>query len=543
MKKKCFLILFFVNLIMNAQSINWEWAKSFGSNNLDKSNSLAVDSNSNTYTIGRFYGSSITFEGSQSINNNGQSDVFLTKHDASGNLVWAKVIGGLSNDYGFGVTTDQNDNVLVTGCYLSQTLTIGSTTLAGTNNTRTFVAKYNSSGDLIWAKKFNDFSQGNSITTDSNGNVFVIGNFSGTNVAFENIVLTSNGSTDIFIAKLDSNGNMIFCKSFGGSGEESGNFIKVNSLGNIFVTGSFSSASVSFDSVTVNKFGSGQLGDFFLTKLDSSGTTLWAKGAGGYGNNWDIGYGITTDDSDNAYVISEFCSAAINVGGYQLSNSFAGNNNTFIAKYTSNGTVSWVKNLALSQNGGFCITSDNDGNIYVASNFGGQINLDSATINFNGGYDIFIVKYNNLGSFQWATSVGGPTWDYAYGIDLNSSNDLFITGSVVDDNTAFGNTILNNSLTKHMYVAKLTQSNLSNEPFLLNNLGIQLVPNPAHNEINIKGINSKSLIKIHNEQGKIVVDQEAITDLRLDIKNLQKGIYFISIQSEKNIEIRKLIIE
>ncbi|HBE35201.1 MAG TPA: hypothetical protein DD990_28875, partial [Cyanobacteria bacterium UBA11368] len=103
-----------------------------------------------------------------------------------------------------------------------------------------FVAKRGSDGSVAWAKNLggSSFEVGSSIATDSSGNTYTIGRFSGT-ATFGSTTLTSNGSEDIFVAKLGSDGSVAWAKSFGGSGGDFGNSIATDSSGNLYTTGDF----------------------------------------------------------------------------------------------------------------------------------------------------------------------------------------------------------------------------------------------------------------------------------------------------------------
>ncbi|AWI25434.1 T9SS type A sorting domain-containing protein [Flavobacterium pallidum] len=539
MNKRIFFLLLFVNAI-NAQSIHWEWAKNFGSSYLDNAASLALDSDNSVYVTGNYFGPSMNIGTVTLTTTGGNSDFFIAKYDAGGNVIWARSAGGTENEYGVSVAVDADDNIYATGWSHSDSMTFGSITISGS----TFVVKYDPSGNVIWAKGFGgNESHSTAVRTDILGNVFILGNFSGTDIAFGTATLS--GYEDIYLMKFDTNGNTLLAKAFGSAALENGQSLEVNSLGNIFITGYFCSPTVSIDSVTIsNTIGNNGYGDAFLLKLDPSGNALWGKAVGGGSPFWERGFGITSDDNDNAYAIVEYCSPTVNVDGTILNNiSNFGNHNTFIVKYDTNGALNWIKDFGLSQNHGFGITVDHDGNVYAASNFGGTINLEGAAIDFAGGYDIFITKYNSQGVLQWATGVGGITWDYADDIAVNDTNDVFVTGSTVDDGTAFGDNVLINPGEVNLYVAKLTQTdNLNMEHDLYDNT-IKLFPNPCRNDITVAGIKTKTTLRLYDETGKFLFSRETEGNAELDMSSLNTGVYFMSIQSGKMLEFRRILKE
>ncbi|XWK88153.1 MAG: SBBP repeat-containing protein [Phormidium sp.] len=132
----------------------------------------------------------------------------MTKLDSSGNVAWAKSFGSTNYDKGYGITTDSSGNVYTTGFFYGSA-TFGTTTLTASGGIDIFVAKLDSSGNVAWAKNFggNLGETASSIVTESSGNLYTTGYFNGS-ATFGSTTLTSLGSYDIFVAKLDSSGNV-----------------------------------------------------------------------------------------------------------------------------------------------------------------------------------------------------------------------------------------------------------------------------------------------------------------------------------------------
>jgi hypothetical protein len=133
----------------------WLWAKSGNGSTWsaqDFTNSVSTDVNGNVFATGQYYGSSITF-GSITLIGAGGLDAFIIKYDANGNVLWAKSVGGIADDYGFSVSTDANGNVFVAGLFESPTITFGSIVLTNTSsaNDDMFIVKYDSNGNVLWA--------------------------------------------------------------------------------------------------------------------------------------------------------------------------------------------------------------------------------------------------------------------------------------------------------------------------------------------------------------------------------------------------------
>ena len=155
-----------------AQAPNWVWAKSAGGASAEYGQGTAADAVGNIYLVG-----------TNTLTNNGDFDVFITKYDAAGNVLWAHSAGGSAMDYGYGIATDHAGNVYITGWFNSTTITFGAFTLtnAGTGPD-IFLVKYDSTGNVVWAKRAGGTAgdTGYSVATDADCNVYVTGEFQST---------------------------------------------------------------------------------------------------------------------------------------------------------------------------------------------------------------------------------------------------------------------------------------------------------------------------------------------------------------------------
>jgi len=235
----------------------------------DFSNSVTTDPYGNIYLAGGFNGIAISF-GSTTLTNSDNTgntyDFFLAKYDANGNVLWAKSVGGTSNEKVFSIAGDASGSIFITGWFVSDTLAIGSTTLTNSGSSDIFLAKYNSNGNVIWAKSAGGSSSDNaeSIAVDVSGNAYIVGSFYSPILIFDSIILTKAAMYDIFFAKYDADGNVQWAKQVGANGDDHAHSVSINNTGSIYVTGSFDSNSITFDSVALSNVG---YGDVFLAKL------------------------------------------------------------------------------------------------------------------------------------------------------------------------------------------------------------------------------------------------------------------------------------
>jgi hypothetical protein len=282
---------------------NFLWAKSFGGRDYDAGTSIAVDADGNVYTTGYFI-DTVDFDpgpDSMKISAVGLWDSFIQKLDANGNLLWAKSIGGNNESYSFLLAIDAKGNVYTSGNFTDSIKFdpgTGVKNLSAKGDEDVFILKYNDKGNLLWAKSFggksNDYSQ--SIAFDDKGNVYTIGSFSEAvdfNLGNDTVRISAVGASDIYIQKMDADGNFIWAKSFGGMTSDGGNSIAIDNKGNIFTTGSFRE-SVDFDpGIGMANLSAIGESDIFIQKLDENGNFLWAKSFGG--NLSDVGSSIFID--------------------------------------------------------------------------------------------------------------------------------------------------------------------------------------------------------------------------------------------------------
>jgi len=421
------------------------WATSIGGTSNDNGYGIATDSGGNVYVTGGYSGS-VTI-GSISFDSAGGFDAFVVKYDTSGTVQWAASIGGGSSIYGYGIATDSNGNVYVTGIYSGTATFAPDTILASSGSIDAFVAKYDTNGTVQWARGTGGtgFAEGNGIATDSGGNVYVIGEYNGS-VTIGSASFNSAMNSSAFVAKYDTSGTFQWARSMSGEANVSGEGIATDSTGNVYVIGRY------IGSVTIEtRQLSGQgFTDVFVAKYDTSGTFQWAESIAGTGNN--IGYGIATDSNGNVFVTGKY-SGDLNLA-YNAYLTSAGSTDAFVIKYDTLGTVQWARSIGganITQGQG--IATDSGGNVYVTGKYSVTITVGSTTLTNAGSDDGFVVKYDTSGTIQWATSIGGTGSDYGEGIATDSAGNLYVVG-IYTDSVTLGTTTLTNAGNYDVFVVK-----------------------------------------------------------------------------------------
>jgi hypothetical protein len=367
-----------------------------------------VDSDGNVCFTGGFRGSG-TF-GTNVLSSFGSADIFVSKYSPTGSLLWVRQAGGNQNDNGSGIGVDAENNVYVTG-YFRGTASFGTTNVVSQGDEDVFVAKYSPDGTLlwVWATGGTSRDQSNSLAVDSNGNVCITGMLTDTSTTSPYIQ-----DETIFVTKLDKNGNLLWTRSAGGYGYDSGFGVAADHAGNIYVTG-YVQYDATFGTLAVPAVFEIPFGDIFLAKYDSDGTSLWVRRPGG--NSTDYGKAVAVDRAGNVYIAGKtegptfFDSLTLSSGG------------CFIAKYSSSGEIQWTR-LGGYANTGNAVACDPQGNIYWAADLMVNIHTEGGY----GGQDITVTKYDTNGNKLWFRNAGSPRSDIALAIALDSASNVYLAG-------------------------------------------------------------------------------------------------------------------
>jgi hypothetical protein len=375
------------------------WGRGWGGFEDDAGLSIITDTSGNVYTFG-FFTDSVDFDpglGEDIHVSNGKEDLFLTKYDNSGNFLWARTWGGTESDI-FTFST-------VPKC---------------------------------------------AIVTDLSGNIYVTGQFQGT-VDFDpgpaEMNKTSNGYFDTFLSKFDSDGNILWVGTWGGTSAgniydfDCGYGLAFDNSGNLYVTGSFTDTTdfdPSGDGIeehTISPVG------VFLSKFEPDGDFLWVKTwGGGYGA---VGYGVTVDFSDNVYVTGRFRGYMIDFdpGPTENLHSSKGGSDAFLSKFDSAGNFSWALtwggNDVLDSNVyGIALVSDSSGNIYVGGGYTDTTDFDPGPeTDFHGedginDFNGYVSKFDPDGNYLWVV-VWGVTnnvdQDDCTALTIDAQDNIFAT--------------------------------------------------------------------------------------------------------------------
>ncbi len=397
----------------------------------------------NSSIVTGYFNGTATF-GSTTLTSAGDDDLFVAKLDSNGDYLWAKQGGGSSDDTAYGITSLSDNSSIVTGRF-SGSATFGSTTLTSAGNDDVFIAKLDSNGNYLWAKKAGASSddKGYAITSLSDNSSIVTGEFQGT-ATFGSTTLTAD-DRDVFIAKIDSDGNYLWAKQGGGNNYDRGYGIASLSDNSSIVTGFFYDTAT-FGSTTLTSAGNY---DVFIAKIDSDGNYLWAKRGGSSSD--DRGIAITSL-SDNSSIVTGYFNGTATFGSTTLTS--AGSKDVFIAKLDSNGNYLWAKQGGSSSaDRGIAITNLSDNSSIVTGEFQGTATFGSTTLTSAGDRDVYVAKLDSNGNYLWAKNPGGTGRDMARGITVLSDNSTIVTGDFSGTAT-FGSTTLTSAGNYDVFIAK-----------------------------------------------------------------------------------------
>ncbi|MBI3987840.1 MAG: hypothetical protein HY343_13020 [Lentisphaerae bacterium] len=418
--------------------------------------------------------------GTTNLTSAGGTDIFISKLDVSGNFVWAKAIGGTSDETAYSVEVDAAGNIYATGSFKA---TVDFDPGPGIYNLSSagqdvFVSKLDASGNLVWAKSMqgtsNAAGEGVSIALDASGNIHTTGYFKDT-VDFDPgsgaTNLTAGSAGDVFVSKLDASGNFVWAKKMGGTAADKGTSIKTDASGNVCIAGIFQTVGDFDPGAGVSNLTSAGQFDIFISKLDASGNLVWAKSFGG--TNSDYGNALSIDASGNIYTAGQYFSIVDfdpSSGTYTMTS--AGTWDIYINKLDASGNFVWAKSMGGSLGDeGFGLFADAAGYIYAAGKYRDTADFDPGAGLYNltsmGDYDIYIGKYDPWGNLVWAESMGDSTVDYAYSIIADTSGNIYTVGTfdgTIDFVPGSGVSTLTSGGQGDVFVHKMSQSITNEHP-------------------------------------------------------------------------------
>ncbi len=503
--KRLLRSLLLIFILVQSQSMfaqHWVWGRGNKGDGQDGW-PVATDRFGNIYCGSVSFGTGDFWFGNVRVSNptyNSLSSVI--KYDSLGNVKWVR-FSDSTNMFPVNLATDRLGNVFFLASSADTVVRFDNKKITFRNPTSAFPTRYilikiDSSGVVDWIKYAGECAGTNTffmssymlaygaVSTDNEGNAYITGNFQTSSFQLGTTTISNSDATgatiDFFVAKFQSDGSVVWAKSFGGGARDEGLGITVASTGNVFVTGHFLSATLQVGSTSLPV--SSTYGTGFIMSLKNDGTPDWAVGGDAYMGS--IGIGLVSDDQGNVYATGAFTDSVVKFGGYQIQRHPIRRPSSFTidAKYTtlyllkinSTNSIVWSKEINSATSGvlGFAIALSGCGQVWVSGAWMNSARLRKDSLNIDGAFlappdsssdPVFLAGYNLNGTLIGYGALQSGA-DDQNGIAADPNGNLYLCADYAIDGFSFRNfmvgpdTLTNYNQTEYFYVAKFKNNNL-----------------------------------------------------------------------------------
>ncbi len=434
----------------------WDWAAQIANYSttsvpLIQVSAVTVDQTNNIYIAGT-YGDSALLGVTKLKATPVGDDMFLAKLNNSGQYSWAKSFGsGDGSDQLFDVTHDPDGNIYVCG-YFSGQIVLDTFHVNSNSISNVILAKYNSSGNVLWARLVWHAQQGPGGLVCDHGYVYAAVNHT--------------------LAKYTSDGDTVWTRTAADNVSVPVEYsdIAVDSSGNLYVSGEYT-GQITYGATTLHAASITDR-DVLILKYDSLGNVIWAKGAGAVSSpiQEDVGRGIAVASSGYIFVVGQFKGTA----KFEADSVISGgaSSSLFVAKYDGGGNLQWVKGgngTTGSSSKAYNVRVLTNDDILIEATVTARVTVADTTINFGGGSDVVMLRLASDGSRRWAKrseTFAPAIW--GYGMDINSNATSAYAGGQFAGSATFGPTTLNSAggsgVPYDGYVGKMTLSAITDAP-------------------------------------------------------------------------------
>ena len=449
MKKLIFLIIFFASTMFAFSQSNWSWSNHAGGSGDDRGASVARDNMGNSYVTGSFTGT-VSFGSGNNLISSGGSDIFIAKYNSNGQFQWAKKAGSNANDKGIDIRVDNQGNVLVLGWHAANAF-FGTTQIDIADGARSFIAKYDNTGQLIWVKKLGGYAR--SFSVDNANNIFIAASYLG-QVKVENTTITAAGNDDIWFAKFNAAGSLSWVRRiYGSNGDETPISLAISHDNKILLSGRINGICNFDGGGLISNSGGSANQDMFLVKYDTAGTYEWSRQFSASISEESSTKTIAVNSSGEILLAGLF-SGNLNIGTSMLASN--GSTDAFVAKLSSDAsTTIWAHKIGTSSaDGAFGIGVDANNNVFISGFYGDSLTINNVLVPTPSTSGGFMAKFSNNGDFQWLKPIIGNGAAIASGIHVNSDGSAQICGRFTNNANFHGNIINGNGNNFDMFVAK-----------------------------------------------------------------------------------------
>ncbi len=434
----------------------------------------------------------------------GGTDVWLAQMSQDSTMVWSHTFGGTKDERANSVCLAPDGGFALTGFTAS-----GDVNFSENKGAKDiFIFKTNSQGELQWSKTYGGSSDdiGNSIIPSTDGGFLI----AGSTFSSDGDVSSNHGSSDYWIIRIDGNGNLLWEKTYAGSAEDRAQEIVQTQDGNYVIIGT----SFSGDGDVSDPLGSV---DFWLIKINANGDLLWEKSLGG--SSADQGYDLIETSDGSLLLVGEVLSNNGDVEGNH------GLTDAWMVKLSSDGNIIWQNALGGSKVDYFLAVQEAADGTFIAT--GNTFSSDGDVSQNIGSSDIWLVKVDVDGNLIWEMSIGYDLNEIGNDLALQGE-EIIIVGGIQVDHFKHGNS--------DVYIAKL-ESPLTSVTQIQAGTEIKVYPNPSHESITIQSEQKIESYSLFDVQGKLLRSLKTKDSLfAIPIFDLPNGNYFLLLEMESGEE-------
>lgn len=555
MKKIVLLASIFI-LVNTSYSQNYDWGVTLNDSLYSAGRKTVIDSKGSVYMHGEHRSTLDADPGLGVFNLTSlfsSNTGYLVKLDSNGNFLWGKKFSNSSFSYGE-IAVDNNDNIILYSEFWDSVdvnpgdtpqIEYGST--PGT--TDSYFVKFDALGNYLWSSSITSKKNINSISisVDGNNDIYLTGN------QYDSIFLSPNtynkaiapiGLRNQFLIKLNSAGNYLWHKNI-----VKGNIANIQFNNNfIYHTGNFIDSLIIQSNTNLDTvIGKGGF-DFYIEKLDLSGNRIWLKTIGGPSRDVINNNALGFDSNNELFVVGQF-EDSVDFGDGNYLKSPNGGRLPFLMNLSDNGILNWVIPYQTEGSTLRYLFVDPQDNLHIGGVLVDTADLDPGIGVANlfpspGSSRIgFISILDNHGGFISAHKIQGVSEVYANDMDAKNGNFIVI-GSILDTANLHpfgGSDIETTGGGYDAYCIKYTASQITGLFEIKDNKQLIVFPNPTTSSISVNGFNTNEPVKVSilNTSGQIIFQTKDI--LNIDVSNLSRGTYILSVESKSDYYISKFV--
>lgn len=539
MRTSLALLASLASLVLPAQTATWEWVHGSGGENKDDGKSVAIAPDGSVYELGFFQSASITL-GDTTLYNPIEPDhnMFLAKYTPEGELLWAMMPTGMF--YGCfpeAMAVDQEGNLIIAGGFQGYNIRFGDLQINGgnvTSDTEILIVKLDADGNGIWGYSQGGVLATNSeyildVRTDSQGNVFALGNTHSASINFGGTVYENLGPNMLFLLKFSPTGEMLEVATSYSQCTHSSYSLGLDEFDNVYIGGSFFNTYIRFGQVQVPTAGVNDE-HAFLFKFDNQLQPLWAQTIGGYGDD-DV-YGVALDGNGHLYVVGRSTSSTVTTNGMSAPNPYE--EGGMVAQYDLDGVPQWIRMVGDSI-APWDVEADM-GHVYVMANMTAQLPvvIGSHTVQSTGPYNACLFALQADGTAQWAEGILG-TRTHTGDLAVASPSDIYVTGMYAFGDAFFGPLDLPmeaqvDTYYTDVFFARLHVDELNVGISSPNAPELSIFPVPTADQLTLRSADGPLLeVELLDASGRTVlrVPANGEATMQLDVSGLQAGKYVL----------------